>query len=274
MNSTVCTVISLGAPALAILLIQIRIKSIRDFNNALFGLQFSLATSGLMHVVIASVVGGLRPNFFDVCKPEAREDRGQGWETDVLDRRACTGNDKQVNYAFSSFPSGHSTAAFAGFVFLSLYLNAKFKVLSNFRPAYWTLHLVYSPILAAIIVSGMVVVDHSHHWYDAIAGASLGTLMAFTAYRMVYASVFDFRFNHIPLARHVPFQYGTHTDSEKYEGLVKATWPRDAGWGDKNTNSWDGAPFDKAEPTSSSSDVGRGLKHPAQAPVGDAGQMV
>ena len=26
--------------------------------------------------------------------------------------------------------------------------------------------------------------------------------MAFSAYRMVYASVWDFRFNHIPLTRH------------------------------------------------------------------------
>lgn len=57
---------------------QFKIKSNRDFNNATFGLQFGLAMSGLMHMILASVVGGRRPNFFDVCKVETFEDQGQG----------------------------------------------------------------------------------------------------------------------------------------------------------------------------------------------------
>ncbi|ELU45535.1 PAP2 domain-containing protein [Rhizoctonia solani AG-1 IA] len=41
----------------------------------------------------------------------------------------------------------------------------------------------------------------SHHWYDVIAGAIIGTIGALSAFRMSYASIWDYRFNHIPLPR-------------------------------------------------------------------------
>ncbi|KAF2161046.1 hypothetical protein M409DRAFT_70106 [Zasmidium cellare ATCC 36951] len=273
LNSFVSGAIALAAPILVFILMQIRVRSLRDLGNAIFGVQFSLATSALMHVVIASVVGGLRPNFYDVCKPKGKEEHGEGWEMEVLDRDACTGEDRMVDYAFSSFPSGHSTAAFAGFVFLFLYLNAKFKTFSNYRPPYWALVATWAPILAAIVIAGQCIVDHSHHWYDVLAGAFLGTLMAFSAYRMVYASIWDFRFNHIPLARFAPFQYDTESDSVKYDNLGKAMWTKDAGWGSKTERPWDGAPYDRAGADSRRGHSGHEHEAPSQVPVPDAGHM-
>lgn len=41
----------------------------------------------------------------------------------------------------------------------------------------------------------------SHHWYDVLAGAVIGATGAFASYRMSYASIWDYRFNHIPLPR-------------------------------------------------------------------------
>ena len=63
--------------------------------------------------------------------------------------------------------------------------------------------------------------------------------MAFSAYRMVYASVWDFRFNHIPLTRHLPFSYG-HGALGGFETTV---WTRKAGWG-FDEGDFGGAPFD------------------------------
>jgi membrane-associated phospholipid phosphatase len=54
----------------------------------------------------------------------------------MFNKTICTGDEKTVNDSLESFPSGHSTAAFAGFVFLSFYLNAKLKIFANYRPAY------------------------------------------------------------------------------------------------------------------------------------------
>lgn len=56
------------------------------------------------------------------------------------------------------------------------------------------------------------------------AGAVIGTVMAFSAYRMTYAAIWDWRFNHIPLNRGVPF------DFSKAE-LANSTFTRQVGWG-------------------------------------------
>lgn len=69
----------------------------------------------------------------------------------------------------------------------------------------WKLVLVYAPVLGATLIGGSLTIDGSHHWYDVVAGALLGTLMAFSSYRMVYVSIWDWRANHIPLLRRNPY---------------------------------------------------------------------
>jgi diacylglycerol diphosphate phosphatase/phosphatidate phosphatase len=142
----------------------------------------------------------------------------------MYDRTICTGDPDEIDDSLESFPSGHSTAAFAGFVFLYLYLNAKLKVWSNYHPAFWKLIAVYAPILGATLIAGALTIDEYHNWYDCLAGAIIGTVMAFSAYRMVYASIWDWRINHIPLNRGVPFGNGNAE-------LSDATFTRQVGWG-------------------------------------------
>lgn len=40
-----------------------------------------------------------------------------------------------------------------------------------------------------------------HNWYDVVAGAIIGTSCALVAFRQTFASVFDFRYNHLLLPR-------------------------------------------------------------------------
>jgi diacylglycerol diphosphate phosphatase/phosphatidate phosphatase len=160
----------------------------------------------------------------------------------MFDRSVCTGDKKQINDSLESFPSGHSTAAFAGFIFLYLYLNAKLKVFSNYHPAMWKLTATYAPVLAAVLIAGALTIDEFHNWYDCLAGAIIGTVFAFSSYRMLYASVWDFRFNHIPLSRNIGF---TYSDGQtEYNGFRDAIWTRKAGWGDLENGIATGAPFD------------------------------
>lgn len=142
----------------------------------------------------------------------------------MYDRTICTGDPDEIDDSLESFPSGHSTAAFAGFVFLYLYLNAKLKVWSNYHPAMWKLIATYAPILGATLIAGALTIDEYHNWYDCLAGAIIGTVMAFSAYRMVYASIWDWRNNHIPLNRAVPFP-GAGAE------LENAVFTHQAGWG-------------------------------------------
>ncbi|KAF2136330.1 uncharacterized protein K452DRAFT_362590 [Aplosporella prunicola CBS 121167] len=227
---------------------QIRIRSFWDLNNSIIGLLYSLITAAVFQVFVKWLIGGLRPHFYDVCKPAVPltgAQTGNGLKMLFYDRSVCTGDPSAINDSLESMPSGHTTAAFAGFVYLSLYLNAKLKVCSNYHPAMWKLIAVMAPLLAATLIGGALTIDKFHNWYDVVAGAVIGTLMAFTAYRMVYASVWDFRFNHVPLVRHAPFTYGGGEAAAPFMGFHDAMWTRKAGWGTMDgLAAIGGAPFD------------------------------
>ncbi|KAK5138493.1 hypothetical protein LTR08_000079 [Meristemomyces frigidus] len=240
---------SVFIPIAIFLIMQLRIRSFWDVNNAVLGLLYAIITAAVFQVFLKWLIGGMRPHFLAVCKPNVsqfdRQQTGNGFANIMYDRKICTGNPKEINDALESFPSGHTTAAFAGFVFLYLYLNAKLKVWSNYHPAYWKLIVTYMPILGAVLIGGALTIDEYHNWYDIVAGAIIGTMMAFSAYRMVYASVWDFRFNHIPLTRYLPFTYGGGPSA--IDGFHDAMWTRQAGWGTQESSAWGGAPFDAAE---------------------------
>jgi len=100
-------------PIVVILFMQIRVRSFWDVNNAIIGLLYSLITAAVFQVFLKWLIGGLRPNFLAVCKPNIQpgEVAGNGYREIMYDRKICTGDDDQINDALESFPSGHSTAA-------------------------------------------------------------------------------------------------------------------------------------------------------------------
>ncbi|RYP02248.1 hypothetical protein DL764_005890 [Monosporascus ibericus] len=223
-------------PIVIFLLMQIRVRSFWDVNNAVVGLLYSLITAAVFQVFIKWLIGGLRPHFLEICKPDVGLARGAaaagegynkaGFRELYYTREICTGDETQINDALESFPSGHTTAAFAGFVYLYLYLNAKLKVFANYHAPMWKLVVLYMPILTATLIGGALTVDKFHNWYDVFAGAVIGTAMAFSAYRMCYAAIWDWHFNHIPLNRTRPFTY-VPGEAE----LADAVGTRKVGWG-------------------------------------------
>lgn len=218
-------------------------------NNAILGLLYSLITAAVFQVMLKCLIGGLRPHFLAVCNPEVPpfgQQAGTGWTSIMYDRSICRGDKDEIDDSLESFPSGHSTAAFAGFIYLFLYLNAKLKVFANYHPSYWKLIAIYTPVLGATLIAGALTIDEFHNWYDVVAGAIIGTAMAFSAYRMVYASVWDFRFNHVPIARDVGFGYGVAQAG--YAGFKEAVATRKAGWGAHEGHVFGGAPFDAVLP--------------------------
>jgi diacylglycerol diphosphate phosphatase/phosphatidate phosphatase len=141
-----------------------------------------------------------------------------------------------------SFPSGHTTSAFAGAVFLSLYLNAKLKLLANYQPQFWKLIVVLAPLLGATIQGGVLTIDGFHHGHDILTGAIIGTLFALFAYRMMYAALFDFRFNHIPLLKNRGFLY--HVGDGHYASYYNTVFTQKADWGTQGMFCLSGAPGD------------------------------
>ncbi|KAF8759932.1 phosphatase [Rhizoctonia solani] len=199
-------------PTLFFIIAQIRVRSFYDFNTAFWGL------SG--HCVY-HIIPSLHQNFdwgVSASLP-LRIGSGTGFQGIMYDISICSpdANKAHLRDATKSFPSGHTTAAAAGYVYLSLYFNAKMKIFSNERPHFYKLLVFLAPLLGACLIGGVLTVDNSHHWYDVIAGAIIGTIGALSAFRMSYASIWDYRFNHIPLPRPKSAwsPFGTHDGCER-----------------------------------------------------------
>lgn len=155
-------------PIFVFLVMQIRIRSFWDANNAIIGLLYSLITAAVFQVFLKWLIGGLRPHFLAVCQPDVTRIANQydatGYKELYFTRDICTGDADTIDDSLESFPSGHTTAAFAGFVYLYLYLNAKLKVYANYHPAMWKLIVIYAPILGAVLIGGALTIDEFHNW--------------------------------------------------------------------------------------------------------------
>lgn len=146
---------------------------VRDIDDAIAsvtGLASSLSTVSAVTNVIKFVVGRPRPNYY----------------ADVL-----------VNEqdARRSFVSGHTSWAFAGQVFLSLWLLGKCRLhcqRSRRSPSPLTrtvLSLV--PTLVAVWIALTRLTDYHHHYSDVLAAACIGTVGACLVYRLNFPSIFD-----------------------------------------------------------------------------------
>ncbi|KAF3036990.1 hypothetical protein E8E11_003521 [Didymella keratinophila] len=193
---------------------------IRDFwetNAAIMGLGHALVTATLFQSFIKWFIGGLRPHFLTVCNPIG-----------PLPPSVLGAAGHEVKEAQMSFPSGHSSAAFAGFGFLALYLNGRLKVVGRRRPAtlpiyapsgsgeeekekygylgdgverriqHWKLAVWVLSWLVASLIAASKVRDCWHHPVDVLFGSAVGIVFAHLAYWCVFKSVYDGRVNHVP----------------------------------------------------------------------------
>lgn len=230
-------VLSVIIPIGVIVLAQIRIRSFWDMNNAILGVLYSVVLGTLFQVIIKQLIGGLRPFFLDVCQPDISRAaannntqlNGVGFHQIMYSVDVCTNPDKTaLKNAMTSFPSGHSTAAFAGYVFLFLWMNAKLKVWGNHQISFYWLALLMAPLLGATLMACALTIDQAHNWYDIVVGCAIGTAMAFASYRICYAAIWDWRYNHIPLTRTSAFDYAAAPSPEH---LRYAVFVQKLGWG-------------------------------------------
>lgn len=212
-----------------------------NVSNGCMGVIYSVMTGAAIQIIVKLAVPGMRPHFLTVCDPQLGPNTpGQGFRGLYFDTSVCRDHDDakrrdEIANALQSFPSGHSVAAWAGLLYLSLYLNGHLKIFSNYHPSYWKLLLFVAPLVAATLIVGSLSLDMSHNWYDIVAGSLLGCTMAILSYRMCFASVWDFRWNHVPLLRGarsgeaVEHGFGYSLDEMRQWSGGCAT--RRAGWG-------------------------------------------
>jgi hypothetical protein len=105
-------------PIFIILIMQIRIRSLWDVNNAILGLLYSLITAAVFQVMLKCLIGGLRPHFLAVCDPDVLpfgQQAGTGWTQIMYDRSICRGDKHKIDDSLESFPSGTLDRCFRRF---------------------------------------------------------------------------------------------------------------------------------------------------------------
>ncbi|KAK7903359.1 hypothetical protein LTR67_001378 [Exophiala xenobiotica] len=122
-------------------------RKIWEWNTAWMGLALTLASAFVITEGLKDLSGKPRPFMLAVCNPDTSPSSirqhqvgGLGTSIDsavpiVVDWHICRNTDvSEMRNAFASWPSGHSSFSWAGMLYLSLFICAKFAVQIPFLP--------------------------------------------------------------------------------------------------------------------------------------------
>ncbi|KAI0720635.1 lipid phosphate phosphatase 1 [Fomitopsis betulina] len=161
-------------------------RSALDLHHGALGLYSTRAFAELATEFLKNRVGRLRPDFLSRCK----------WDKTL---KACSGDLDTVLDGRRSFPSGHSSTAFSGMMFLSLWIagitgawcitrSATARSFLASRLA--KLSLSFLPLFFATWVAISRLEDYRHHKEDVIVGSLLGIACAVICYLTYWPSPF------------------------------------------------------------------------------------
>ncbi|KAH7889465.1 PAP2-domain-containing protein [Phlebopus sp. FC_14] len=193
--------IAIVAPLVIQLVVNlITVRSFWDYHNSALGLILGLAITGAVTQFSKITVGRPRPDLLSRCMPNpGSQDPTYGLSTDAI----CTQTNSAIMIdGWRSFPSGHSSLSFAGLGFLSFYLAGKMHLFDTRGHAHkaW---ISVTPLFGATLVAISRTMDYRHHWQDVVAGAILGTVVSYFAYRQYFPSLAS-PMSHRPYSPRVP----------------------------------------------------------------------
>ncbi|KAG0128163.1 phosphatidic acid phosphatase type 2/haloperoxidase [Tuber indicum] len=154
-----------------------------EMNCGILGLGLSVAAAIVMTGALKNTTGKPRPDMLARCKPKEGAQNAPVYGLASYD--ICTGDKHILKDGFKSWPSGHSSIAFAGLGYLSLFLAGKLHVFDT-RGEVWKTMLVLIPLLAASLVAVSRIMDARHHPFDVITGGMMGFFVAYVSYRQYF----------------------------------------------------------------------------------------
>ncbi|PPQ69823.1 hypothetical protein CVT26_014201 [Gymnopilus dilepis] len=192
-------------------------RSLLVIHHGALGLCASRGLAMFITEVLKHSVGRLRPDFLARCK----------WDK-ALDK--CTGQKQAILDGRKSFPSGHSSTAFSGMFFLSLWIAGQtaawaFDVPRTARSLRSSRLLAFGitllPIFWASHVAMTRLQDYRHHKEDVIVGSLLGCLCATISYLMFWpnpcsSSSFNYQVFGQPRLSYIEAEYAT-TRADDFE---------------------------------------------------------
>lgn len=230
-------------------------RKLWEWNTAWMGLGLSLASAFMITEGLKDVGGKPRPHLLALCDPDTspesiRQHRVGGLGPDELTTsipilvnwEICRTRDSAaLHNAFASWPSGHSSFSWAGMLYLSLFLCAKFGVhipillpstppryISTFdeepspsltnqaadsdhhyrdvrnraaAPPVYLVLIAMVPIGAASYIAVSRWFDYRHHGIDILTGSLIGAVCAYLSFRLY----------HLPIRRGAGWSWGARS---------------------------------------------------------------
>lgn len=158
---------------------QVIRRIIRYIGTFLFGLIVTMIFTD----VIKIMVGRLRPNFLEICRPNLTMCLSGDSRNQMFDDEICTSKDpKAVREGKLSFPSMHAAMTAFSAIYLAIYLHHTIRAHSVrvMRP-FASLAFVMLSILCCLSRYGL----NESHWEDVAFGFLLGAVLA------IYMGVFS-----------------------------------------------------------------------------------
>ncbi|CAF0761073.1 unnamed protein product [Adineta steineri] len=137
-------------------------------------------------------VGRLRPHFIPSCFEKYSYKDFCQYPNEWIVNYTCIGEsvdfvkDKDGAHDIrQSFPSGHSSSAFCGLIFLALYIHKVWNY-RNIGLFPYVMEMLCFALAAYIGITRIT--DNRHHATDVLSGAILGTVVAIIAFRYMVGS--------------------------------------------------------------------------------------
>ncbi|KAI9847431.1 MAG: hypothetical protein M1838_000874 [Thelocarpon superellum] len=158
-----------------------------ELHSGILGLALSWAVSVVITQSLKVATGKPRPDLISRCLPRAGSADPPVFG--LSNTSICTQTDNDIlKDGFRSFPSGHSSTAFAGLFYLSLFLGARIHVLDR-RGQVWKVLIFLLPILGAALIADSRIMDARHHGFDVLSGSALGIVSAWAGYRQYFPPI-------------------------------------------------------------------------------------
>ncbi|KAL4930140.1 phosphatase PAP2 family protein [Aspergillus undulatus] len=230
-------------------------RKIWEWNVGWLGLALACAGAFMATEGLKDLYGKPRPDLLSRCDPDVENiaayavgglgQRLAGAPT-LVTWGICRNKAKMVKMdGFVSFPSGHSSFAFAGLTYFSLWLCSKFSISFPYlahtplsqnntpqnrylvrtqgaAPPIYLIILAFVPWAVAFFISASRWFDYRHHGFDIIFGSVLGMVFAYVGFRL-YAP---------PLERGAGWAWGARAPERAFfKGVGRPGNVGDEGWG-------------------------------------------
>ncbi|KIV99299.1 uncharacterized protein PV09_08961 [Verruconis gallopava] len=175
-------VYALFIPIGVILLLTLLISpSPHKTHVALLGLAISFILASFITDVIKNAVGRPRPDLIARCKPRKGTPAHQ-----LVTYEVCTETNHHVLHdGWRSFPSGHSSSAFSGLGYLSMFVAGQLHVLRP-RTDLAKALVAIAPLLGAALIAISRCEDYRHDVWDVSAGSAIGFVVALFSYKRYF----------------------------------------------------------------------------------------